>query len=257
MINRILLAGALACALSSHALADPACDAQFLEGRRPEMVQAQPGVRELCSDAFATLWSPATRDPVYSAEHLTAEGLIAGQAVKRVDAFHPDPRVPTASRATLRDYSGGRFDRGHMAPAHDMPTAKAGRESFSLANMVPQNKPLNRGAWAKIEETVRAQIVPRFRGEGWVVTGPIFDDESRRLKGRVAIPSRLFKAVYIPGDDFGNALVVGAWIVKNAAAPETRFVSLEALKAEIGIDPFPSLSAEMHAAAHPPAVTMK
>jgi len=258
-MTRILAALALAIAFSSHALADSACDSQFLEGQRPALTAPSSADVELCNTAFVTLWSPATRDPVYSAEHLTAAGLTAADTTARLDAFHADARLPEDARATLRDYAGSRFDRGHMAPAHDMPTPAAMHESFVLSNMVPQSKPNNRGPWAQIEESARTLVVSVFGGPGgWVVTGPAFPADPTRLKGRIAIPDRIWKAIYVPGDPSQHVeIVVGAWIVKNAADPETRFVSLDALKAETGVDPFPSLSPELHATAALPAAARK
>ena len=268
MLNRAPLAAlalALMASLASPVLAETACPQHYAGGQPPALTDHPPlpqggdehllitssaGERvELCQRAFATLYDPVRRDPVYAAEVLTSASVQAAGKVVRGSDFRADERLPAESRATLRDYRGGRFDRGHMAPAHDMPDAAAESESFRLSNMVPQAKANNRGPWAGIEEAVRTLAVPRFSGGAvYVVSGPIFDGPVRLLKGRVPVPTRLFKAIYAPDDGQGNTLVIGAWIVKNAADPQTRFVSLDALKAEAGIDPFPSLSPELHAA---------
>jgi endonuclease G len=254
---RLPIALALVAALSTPAHAETACPQFFVDGREPALV-ATPDVKpvELCNEAFATLWSPETRDPIYSAEHLTPAGLTDADKTARLDAFHADDRLPIKARAALSDYKGSdAYDRGHMAPAHDMPTASAMHESFELSNMIPQDKANNRGVWARIEEFARRLVI--LGTEGYVVSGPVFDAEPQRLKGRVAIPSKLFKAVYIPPNQFSPKGQVGAYVVDNTADAPAQIISLDKLKAIAGIDPFPSLPAEMHAAATLPPVAGK
>lgn len=230
-------------------LADPDCDGLYLDGQRPALTSPPVSATELCQSAFADLYDPARRSPIYAAETLTSVSVQAAGKIARGHDFRPDERLKPAERAVLRDYRASRFDRGHLAPAADQPSVPAESESFRLSNMVPQDKANNRGAWAGIEESVRTLAVPRFSGTAvHVVSGPIFDGPARLLKGRIPIPTRLFKAIFAPDDGQGNELVVGAWIVDNAAIPNTRFVSLDVLRAETGIDPFPSLSSELHAA---------
>jgi endonuclease G len=76
-----------------------------------------------------------------------------------------------------------------------MPDEQSQYESFSLANMVPQNPNYNRGAWAKIESEVRSLAMER--GKLYVISGPIFSgDNQELLKGAVGLPDKLFKAVF-------------------------------------------------------------
>lgn len=70
--------------------------------------------------------------------------LISG-AVSRTNNFREDKSVSTGS-ATLADYKGASYDRGHLAPAGSMSgNATAMSESFYMSNMSPQHPSFNRG----------------------------------------------------------------------------------------------------------------
>lgn len=225
-------------AAASQALQDaPACPTLFADGRAPALTNPKLADRAvpLCFEAFAVLHSGASRTPLYAAERLTRRSVSAARQVERADAFHDEDRLPEDDRASLADYVRSGYDRGHLAPAGDMPTAVAQAESFSLANIVPQNRSLNRGLWAAIEESVRRLATER--GEIFVVTGPVFEGRSiGAIKGRVLVPTQLFKAIYDPRT--GEA---GAYLAPNAAGAEWRAVPLTTLRDIAGLDVFPAL----------------
>ncbi|MCB5362171.1 DNA/RNA non-specific endonuclease [Pusillimonas sp. CC-YST705] len=170
------------------------CPVFFPEGRAPQ-VPAAPALRELCFDAFALLHSGNTRTPVFVAQRLNRRMLQQAQGITRRDRFFADARLPAAERAELNDYRNSGYSRGHMAPAADMHTAAAMEQSFSLANMVPQDASQNSGPWAKIESDTRKYIM-RAPGDVYVFTGPVYGTSNQKIGQRVAVPSHLFKVVY-------------------------------------------------------------
>lgn len=226
-------------AVAAQPLSDaPACPALFADGRAPVLTNPKLSDRAvpLCFDAFAVLHSGVSRTPLYAAERLTRRSVSAARRVERADAFHDEDRLPEDDRASLSDYVRSGYDRGHLAPAGDMPSAVAQAESFSLANIVPQNRALNRGLWAAIEESVRRLATER--GEIFVVTGPIFEGRSvGAIKGRVLVPTQLFKAIYDPRT--GEA---GAYLAPNRTGAEWRAVPLKTVQDLAGLDVFPALS---------------
>ena len=220
------------------ATANASCPRQFEEGAAPRAVHAAYAVRvhELCYDAFAVWVSGETRTPLWSAEHLTSASVAAARLQPRHDAFHADANLPRADRAELADYVRSGFDRGHLAPSGDMPSARAQQQSYSLANIVPQNATLNRGLWEELEESAR--LLAMDDGEVYVVTGPVFTGgEPPVLHGRVAVPQALFKAVY---DVRRNA--AAAYVAGNSSPARYEMISVEQLRNLIGIDVFPALT---------------
>jgi endonuclease G len=186
-------------AAQSHATEDFAACPQFFAKGTPPVVEKRPMQRALCYDAFAILHSGESKTAVYVAQRLN-RASIADADEKRTNRFFPDARLRSAERATLDDYKGSGFDRGHMAPAGDMPTAQAMAQSFSLANMVPQAPEHNRGVWAKTVESATRKYASRATGDIYVITGPVYVPriaESPSIgRGQVRVPKYLFKLVY-------------------------------------------------------------
>ena len=171
---------------------------QHFAGGVPPVTPKTPKLRELCFDGFAVLHSGNTKTPVYVAQRLNRRMLEDAKRIKRTDKFYADARLPSAERAELDDYKGSGWSRGHMAPAGDMGTEEAKAQSFSLANMVPQDPKQNGGPWAKIEEDTRKYVM-RARGDVYVITGPVFEPSAQTIgAGRVTVPSHVFKLVYDP-----------------------------------------------------------
>lgn len=166
----------------SNAQGFAACP-QFFAGGTPPIAPAAPQLRALCYDAFAILHSGSTRTPVFVAQRLNHQ-LVQDADEKRTNKFFADARLPRAERAELSDYKGSGYARGHMAPAGDMPTPTAMAQSFSLANMVPQNSKQNSGPWAKIEKDTR-QYALRAKGDVYVIPAPcsrLTDQSSAQIK---------------------------------------------------------------------------
>jgi endonuclease G, mitochondrial len=203
----------------------------------PPRVAAPSAQRELCFDGFAVLHSGQSKTPVYVVERLNSQRMAAASAQERTDAFYSEARLPQAERARLEDYRGSRFDRGHMAPAGDMASSQEMAQSFSLANVVPQDAINNRKPWAQIEKATRS-YARRAPGDVFVFSGPIFDSPVERIgTGRVWVPSRLFKVVYTPAT--GRAW---AYLQANTAQVQPlRPLPYGDFVASTGIDVLPGL----------------
>lgn len=218
-----------------------ACLEHFVNKTAPELTRPalQKRTVGLCFEAFAVMHSGVSRTPLWVAEKLTRESLMRAKSIKREDNFHPEETLPPDDRAELTDYARSGFDRGHMAPAANMPTINAQHESFSLANIVPQQPQNNQRLWAAIEGATRHMT--NQRGELYVVTGPIFEgDQLERINKRVFVPTHIYKAVYDAEKKEG-----AAWITPNTAENTFEVVSIAELEKRLRIQLFPSLSAEI------------
>ena len=141
----------------------------------------------------------------YSEEHEQANWVfyklntyMLGGNTSRTDNFRIDDFVSTGS-ATLADYKGSGYDRGHLCPAGDMVTdLVAMSESFFMSNMSPQDPGFNRGIWKTLEGAVRNWALDEQ--EVYVVTGPVFKDNIGTIGNGVTVPGYFYKVIYDPTD---------------------------------------------------------
>lgn len=142
---------------------------------------------------FTLLYDEEHEQPLWVAYHLTQEELYG--TAKRKDNFRSDPTIPTES-ASLADYKGSGYDRGHLIPAADQSwSEEAMADSFYMSNMSPQEAQFNRGIWSTLEATVRN--FADTEGEVYVVTGPILTDGPYETigKNKVSVPKHYYKVI--------------------------------------------------------------
>jgi endonuclease G, mitochondrial len=242
MFHRIFTAVALSAALIAPDAAGATgartgCPSHYVDGRAPEIRNPKlaNATRELCYGVFGVMHSGITRTPLWSAENLRAENVAAAQGMKRDNDFHAESRLPRNQRAELSDYARSGFDRGHLAPNGDMPDKRSQRESFTLANMVPQDGDHNRHIWAPIEGEVRKMA--KKEGQLYVITGPAFLGNKLRKVGNVLVPSHLYKVVYSP-----RQKMAAAWFTENRAHADIQVIPVAELERIVGIEFLPSLS---------------
>ncbi len=124
---------------------------------------------------------------------LTRDEIESG-TIERTDNFRSDTSIVTGS-ASLADYRGSGFDRGHLAPAGDMKWDQlAMSQSFLMSNMSPQLPAFNRGIWRKLETEVRNWALEK--DSLYVITGPLFSPADSLIgKNGVGVPGYYFKVL--------------------------------------------------------------
>lgn len=196
------------------------------------------GETVLKKKAYMVSYNQNTKCPNWVAWKLTAEH--ADGELKRKNGFHEEEGIP-APRATLQDYKGSGWSRGHMCPAGDNKwDEEAMYESFSLVNVCPQNARLNSGVWNSVEMDCR-KWAKRY-GEVYIVCGPVYMNKEHEVIGEneVVVPEAFFKVVMCLT---GKPKAFGI-IVKNTEGTKKRdlyYNSIDEVERITGYDFFPAL----------------
>ena len=183
----------------------------------------------------------------YSEQHEQAKwvaySLTSSQvygSVDRTNNFRTDPKVKTGS-ASLPDYKGSGYDRGHLAPAGDMKsTYTAMSESFYMSNMSPQVPGFNREIWKKLEGTVRNWAVANEKV--YITTGAVLTASYPTIGiNKVSIPEFYYKVVL----DYEQPEIKGIGFIlpnqKSNKSLQSYAVSIDEVERFTGIDFFHSL----------------
>ena len=165
-------------------------------------------------EGYALGYSEKYEQPLWVTYRLTKEEVLSRKS-SRLNDFYEDTEIKTGS-ATMADYMGSGYDRGHLAPAGDMHWSdRTMLQSFAMSNMSPQHPSFNRGVWSRLERAVR-----RFaysEGSVFVVTGPVFVDDDDAVTigpNQVRVPEFFYKVIY---DETPPHKMIG-FIVPNKAS---------------------------------------
>lgn len=188
--------------------------------------------------AYIVSYNKETKIPNWVAWHLTANHTDG--PIRRMSNFYEEEGV-ACPRATLEDYRGSGWSRGHMCPAGDNKwNETAMYESFSLVNVCPQNASLNSGVWNSIEIDCR-RWANKF-GSVYIVCGPLFYNKKHETIGenKVAVPEAFYKVILCLQ---GKPKAIG-FVVKNNAGTKKKdqYVNtVDEVERITGYDFFPSL----------------
>ncbi len=197
--------------------------------------------RTLRNHGFMLGYSDLRGNPLWVTYSLTAPPADAPR-LKRPPRFMTDWRA--INRITHEDYTGGGYDRGHMAPNHAI-SLVYGRDgqadSFLMTNVTPQKANLNEKLWERLEELEVDQFAPQF-GRIWVITGPIFEPPQERMRSswRVEIPDAFYKIIVAPDSKKMLAFVMPQ-AVRGDEPLDHYLTSVDAIEKRTGFDFFEKL----------------
>ncbi len=160
---------------------------------------------------------------------------------KRTNNFREDPLVPKGS-ASIWDYKGTGYDRGHLCAASDMTFSEtAMSETFYMSNMSPQHRSFNRGIWKELEQQTRDWA--RANKHLYVITGPILAKRASKKIGdnRVTVPKAFYKVILDLKQPDQKAIAYMIPNEKQTKRLEEFEMSVDQLEKITNIDFFPAL----------------
>jgi len=120
--------------------------------------------------------------------------------------FKIERTLPKEYRASYSDYTNSGYDRGHLAPdaAFDW-SEESLNEVYTLANIIPQARKVNRYTWTKAERYARFVAVQR--GQINVINVVKYSNIPLRIgKNQIAIPSGYYKVLYSDDQSYTKCL---------------------------------------------------
>ncbi|KAH9463545.1 hypothetical protein Pst134EA_015635 [Puccinia striiformis f. sp. tritici] len=185
-------------------------------------------------EAYAVGYDRRTKNPAWTAEHLTSANLKSGDGEDKPDrshsTFHEDVSIPVQFRSKLSDYFRSGYDRGHMVPAADAKRSQSAmNQTFLLSNIAPQvGEGFNRDYWAHLEGFCR-QLTNSFQ-DVYVFTLPMYLPKQDPVTKKqivsyevignppnVAVPTHFAKVVFATGgkSDSNSQGVLGSFVLPN------------------------------------------
>jgi endonuclease G len=165
----------------------------------------------------------------------------------RQDDFRIDDTLPAnVPQASLADFSGSGYDRGHMCPSADRTlTVATNSQTFFLTNMVPQAANNNQGPWADLETECRNLV--QAGKELYIISGGTFSGTSNTVGSGVVVPDKTFKVIVVldavgqgPSSVTTNTRVIGVMMpnensqISISADWHTFRVSVDSIEAATG-----------------------
>ncbi len=95
-----------------------------------------------------------------SVTYTLAGDLVNELNIQERPSFYEESTIQESYRATLDDYSGSGYDRGHLAPDAAFDWSQESLDAtYSLANIIPQVPTVNRYMWVDVESYARDKAV--------------------------------------------------------------------------------------------------
>ncbi|XP_042073537.1 endonuclease domain-containing 1 protein-like isoform X2 [Haplochromis burtoni] len=202
---------------------------------------------------FVTLYDTQNKIPVFSAAKFNGSTSGRPQVPWMIEpqlenpSDNPNMRPSNNStnykhQAGDKDYKNTGFSRGHLFPSSYGSTVLKRNSTFTLTNIVPQNKDFNSGSWNKMENCIKCVLNEYCKNnsniEGFVVIGA--QPSNNRLNQIISIPSVLWSTFCCYSQIQNSWLASAHWGNNRNHGPEHLDTkTLGELYTELGIEVFP------------------
>ncbi|XP_038588246.1 endonuclease domain-containing 1 protein-like [Micropterus salmoides] len=200
------------------------CDQFLLEAKPPQVpgileggkITDQNRYKPICQTLederkFLTLYDTKNRIPVFSALKYRGEGegktsnewmiepQLENEEDKNKNMVDVERDRTYNNQAGDNDYKDQKgFTRGHLIASSYGFQISGKMSTYTLTNIVPQQKTFNKGSWSKMEKCVKCIIDRHCTNNGvteaYVVTGAQPNNNNKQLNNRVNIPDTLWSA---------------------------------------------------------------
>jgi len=150
--------------------------------------------------------------------------MVNAVNIKKRPSFYPDRAIPRQYRTTSSDYTHNEFhaDRGHLAPDASFDFNKNALHAvYSMVNIIPQYKTINRRTWIKAEKYER--LIASKLGQVSVLNGVVYGSHPKRLrKSGIAYPKGYWKMIYNDNKGFKRCFYYKNEAIRTAKGDKLR-----------------------------------
>ena len=128
--------------------------------------------------------------------------LVNENNIEKRPSFKVERAISRKYRASTKDYVKSGYDRGHLANDASFDWSEDSlNATYSLANIIPQARKVNRYTWTKVERYARYVAVKL--GYVNVINVVEYSDNPQRIgKHKIAVPKGFYKVIYNKDEDF-------------------------------------------------------
>ena len=217
---------------------------QQIYGGQPDATHYGHLVLVLTNTGYLVGYCEARKNPAWVGFSISS--ITVGSAAKRLAKFQTDIR--TTSRVRHEDYTGSGYDRGHLAPNYAIGTRyghEAQRETFLMSNITPQSPNMNRIWWRLLEERESNDFAMRLE-RVWVMTGPVFAGEVKKLPSGVDVPTSFYRIILDEENGQPRVLALIAPQTVTGHEPLAQFLtSVREIERQTGLDFHPELPKDL------------